>query len=88
MDNASGSIYKFSLTGFTEATRYIDLDQIVAVGMFVEGEIIGISIDCKQRDAPLVIEILTEPQFSITEAEKVKTAMSLLIEAWQARHVW
>lgn len=65
--------------------RFIDLDQIVAVGLFVEGDIIGIQIDCKHRDAPLVIEMLTKPQLVDLEVAKVNIAAAALVEAWVAR---
>ena len=79
------SIYKFQyvpLDGSETLVRYIDLDQIVAVGMFVDEMIIGVQIDCKQRDAPLVIEIIAAPALRNLEIAKVHSEMNKLVDAW------
>ena len=80
------SIYKFEYQPVWKQPmiiRYINLDQIMAVGMFVEGELIDIQIDCKHRDAPLVIEISTQPELLSMETEKVKAAVDKLVSSWE-----
>ena len=84
----SNPIYCFEyspLNNQSKIIRFVDLDQIVAIGMFVDGDIIGIQIDCKHRDAPLVIEMLTESKLLISEVEQVNFSMAALVEAWTAR---
>lgn len=84
----SGSVYRFMYSPVSNRTslfvRYIDLGQIVAVGMFVESDIIGVQVDCKHRDAPLVIEVISEPHLLSLEIEKVNRAMLVLVDAWTA----
>lgn len=80
------SIYKFNYVpvGIGPAViRHIDLSEILAIGMFNEGVLIGVQIDCKHRDAPLVIEILTEPHLLSLEIEKVRFDVDLLILSWK-----
>lgn len=81
-------IYKFEYVpvgGRSAIVRYIDLDQIVAIGMFMSEDLIGVQIDCKYRDAPLVIEILTEQEQLSSEMERVAAEVAALVAAWSIR---